>query len=324
MRAIRVDAYGGTDVLRAADVPMPRPGRGEALVQMAFAGVNFIEIYQRKGQYQVPLPAIPGTEGAGVVTAIGEGVTQLKIGQLVASESLRGSYAEASVAAADRLMVVPDGIGAEIAAAVMLQGLTAHYLALSTHPLKPGDRCIVHAAAGGVGRLLCQIARRCGAHVIAAASTPEKRQLAIEAGAEHAVDYTELVQASRELTSGQGVHVVYDSVGQATFDASLQCLRPRGMLVLYGQSSGPVGPFDIQRLNRAGSLFLTRPTLAHYVATPAELSRRTADLFAWIADGSLTVNIARTVPLAQAGEAHAALESRATAGKVLLRVGEKS
>ena len=226
MRAIRVDTYGGTDVLRAADVPIPRPGRGEALVQMAFAGVNFIEIYQRKGQYQVPLPAILGTEGAGVVTAIGEEVTQLKIGQLVASESLRGSYAEASVAAADRLMAVPDGISEEIAAAIMLQGLTAHYLAFSTHPLKPDEWCVVHAAAGGVGRLLCQIARRCGARIIAAASTLAKRQLAIEAGAEHAVDYSELVQASRELTSGQGVHVVYDSVGQSTFDASLQCPRP--------------------------------------------------------------------------------------------------
>ena len=320
MRAIKVDAYGGTDVLRAAEVPTPRPGRGEALVKMAFAGVNFIEIYQRKGQYQVPLPAIPGTEGAGVVTAIGDGVTHLNVGQLVASESLRGSYAEASVAAADRLMPVPDGIGAEIAAAIMLQGLTAHYLAFATYPLKPDEWCIVHAAAGGVGRLLCQLARRCGARVIAAASTPAKRQLALEAGAEHAVDYSELVQASRELTSGQGVDVVYDSVGQSTFDASLQCLRPRGMLVLYGQSSGPVGPFDIQRLNRAGSLFLTRPTLAHYVATPAELSRRAADLFTWIADGSLTVNIARTFPLEQAGEAHAALEGRGTAGKVLLRV----
>jgi NADPH2:quinone reductase len=320
MKAVRMHAIGGVEVLRFDDVPDPRPVRGEALVKVEAVGLNFIEIYQRKGLYPMSLPAIPGREGAGTVLAVGDGVTTVKPGDRVVSESLNGSYAELATAAADRLVQLPEGIETPVGAALMLQGLTAHYLATSTFPLAPGDRCLVHAAAGGVGLLLCQIAARRGATVIGTTSTAEKARLAREAGASEVILYTEqdFVAEVKRITGGRGVQVVYDSVGKTTFDGSLDCLAPRGMLVLYGQSSGPVPPVDPQILNRKGSLFLTRPTLGHYVATRTELTSRAGDLFQWLKAGELRVRIDRTYPLAQAAEAQQALEGRGTMGKVLL------
>jgi NADPH2:quinone reductase len=318
MKAIRVHTPGGADVLRYDEVPVPIPGDGEVVVELAAAGVNFIEVYQRKGQYAVPLPAVLGTEGAGIVSAVGAGVSSIRVGDPVASESFRGSYAEFAVARADRLVRVDDGIPLDQAAAVMLQGLTAHYLLYSTYPVRAGEWCVVHAAAGGVGLLLCQIANGLGAHVIATASSDAKRALALEAGAEHAVDYASLLATVERLTGGRGVDVVYDSVGQATFGDSLRALRRRGMLVLFGQSSGPVAPLDPQALNRGGSLYLTRPTIAHHVATREELEQRSSELFAWIRNGTLDVRIERRFALADAAESHIALESRSTTGKLLL------
>ncbi|HEX2090856.1 MAG TPA: quinone oxidoreductase [Longimicrobiaceae bacterium] len=320
MRAIRIHGPGEADVLRPEEVDDPRPGPGEALVRVEAAGVNFIEIYQRKGLYPMPLPYTPGSEGAGTVAAVGEGVTSVRVGDRVASVGLRGSYAELAVAPAEQLVVLPEEVDARTGAAVMLQGLTAHYLATSTYPLSPGDTCLVHAAAGGVGLLLCQIAARRGARVIGTVSTPEKAALAREAGAHEVILYTEqdFVAEVRRLTDGRGVQVVYDSVGKTTFAGSLDSLTPRGMLVLFGQSSGPVPPLDPQVLNRKGSLFLTRPTLGHYTATREELVARTSDLFGWIGDGSLRVRVDRAYALADAAEAHRVLEARKTTGKVLL------
>jgi NADPH2:quinone reductase len=320
MRAIRVHDVGDADVLRLEEVPDPRPGPGEALVRVETIGVNFIEVYQRKGLYPLARPFTPGREAAGTVVAVGDGVTSPRVGDRVATEGLRGSYAELAVAPADRLVALPDGIDTRTGAAVMLQGMTGHYLATSTYPLSPGDTCLVHAAAGGVGLLLCQIAARRGARVIGTVSTPEKDALARAAGAHEIIHYTrqDFVAEVRRLTGGRGVRVVFDSVGQATFEGSLDCLAPRGMLVLFGQASGPVPPFDPQRLNHKGSLFLTRPNLAHYVATREELVARSSDLLAWIADGSLRVHIDRSYALADAAAAHRALEARETTGKVLL------
>ena len=320
MKAIRVHQHGGPRVLQLDDVPEPRPASGEVLVRVEAAGVNFMEIYQRKGQYPMPLPFIPGGEGAGTVIALGEGVASVRIGDRVVSQSFRGSYAEQSVTPADRLVVIPDRVDTRIAAAVMIQGLTAHYLATSTFPLSKGDWCLVHAAAGGVGLLLCQMAARRGAFAIGTVSTAEKVRLALEAGARAAIRYTEqdFVAETRRLTDGMGVQVVYDSVGATTFEGSLDSLAPRGMLVLFGQSSGPVPPIDPQVLNRKGSLFLTRPTIAHYVATREELLMRASEVFDWIVEGSLRVRVHATYPLADAGKAQEALESRGTIGKVLL------
>ena len=320
MRAIRVHDVGDADVLRLEEVPDPRPGPGEALVRVETIGVNFIEVYQRKGLYPLARPFTPGREAAGTVVAVGDGVTSPRVGDRVATEGLRGSYAELAVAPADRLVALPDGIDTRTGAAVMLQGMTGHYLATSTYPLSPGDTCLVHAAAGGVGLLLCQIAARRGARVIGTVSTPEKDALARATGAHEIIHYTrqDFVAEVRRLTGGRGVRVVFDSVGQATFEGSLDCLAPRGMLVLFGQASGPVPPFDPQRLNHKGSLFLTRPNLAHYVATREELVARSSDLLAWIADGSLRVHIDRSYALADAAAAHRALEARETTGKVLL------
>jgi NADPH2:quinone reductase len=320
MRAIRVHDVGDADVLRLEEVPDPRPGPGEALVRVETIGVNFIEVYQRKGLYPLARPFTPGREAAGTVVAVGDSVTSPRVGDRVATEGLRGSYAELAVAPADRLVALPDGIDTRTGAAVMLQGMTGHYLATSTYPLSPGDTCLVHAAAGGVGLLLCQIAARRGARVIGTVSTPEKDALARAAGAHEIIHYTrqDFVAEVRRLTGGRGVRVVFDSVGQATFEGSLDCLAPRGMLVLFGQASGPVPPFDPQRLNHKGSLFLTRPNLAHYVATREELVARSSDLLAWIADGSLRVHIDRSYALADAAAAHRALEARETTGKVLL------
>ena len=320
MKAIRVHRTGGPEVLRLEDVPIPEPGPGQLLVRVEAAGVNFTDIYHRTGLYKVQFPFTPGREGAGVVERVGQGVTTARPGDRVVSESAMGTYADYAIVGAERAVAVPEGVEAPLAAAVMLQGLTAHYLAYSTFPLKPGDTCLVHAAAGGVGLLLCQIASRIGARVIGTAGTEAKATLAREAGAAEVILYTEIdfVEETRRLTDGAGVQVVYDSVGRTTFLKGLDCLVPRGMMVLYGQSSGPVEPFDPQLLNQKGSLFVTRPTLAHYVAGRSELLRRTEELMGWVKDGSLRVRIDRQLPLAAAAEAHAELEGRRTTGKVLL------
>lgn len=320
MKAIRVHAPGGPEVMRLEDIPDPEPGPGEAVVRMEATGINFIEVYQRKGQYPRPTPFTPGEEGAGTVVAVGEGVTQLRVGDRVASETLKGTYAELSKTKAERLVRLPDGVESRLGAAVMLQGITAHYLATSTYPIQRGDRCLIHAAAGGVGLLLCQIAKRRGAWIVGTTSTPEKAKLAHEAGADEVILYTQqdFVAEVKRLTGGKGVQVVYDSVGKTTFDGSLDCLMPRGMMVLFGQSSGPVAPLDPQVLNRKGSLFITRPTIAHYVATQEELAARASELLSWVTDGWLKVHIDRELPLGDAGSAHSALEARQTAGKLLL------
>ena len=320
MKAIRVHAPGGPEVMRLEDVPDPEPGPGEAVVRMEATGVNFIEVYQRKGQYPLKTPFTLGTEGAGTVVAVGEGVTQLRVGDRVASETLKGAYAELSKTAAERLVRLPDNVDSRLGAAAILQGITAHYLATSTYPIQRGDRCLIHAIAGGAGLMLCQIAKRRGAWVVGTTSTPDKAKFAHEAGADEVVLYTQqdFVAEVKRLTGGKGVQVVYDSVGKTTFDGSLDCLVPRGMMVLFGQSSGPVPPLDPQVLNRKGSLFLTRPTIAHYVATRDDLVARASELFAWIADGWLKVHIDREFSLGDAGAAHSALESRQTVGKVLL------
>jgi NADPH2:quinone reductase len=320
VKAIRVHATGGPEVMRLEEVPVPVPGAGQIVLRVEAAGVNFVDVYHRKGLYPVALPFTPGREAAGVVERVGEGVSTCRPGDRVAFESLDGGYAEYALAAAERVVPLPREVSSRVGAAAMLQGLTAHYLASSTYPLRPGDTCLVHAAAGGVGLLLCQIARRLGARVIGTVSTEEKGRLAREAGAHEVILYTrEDFQAeTKRLTGGVGVQVVYDSVGRTTLLKGLDCLAPRGMLVLYGQSSGPVAPFDPQLLNQKGSLFLTRPTLAHYVTTRAELLRRAEELLGWVADGSLAVRIGLELPLAAASEAHTKLEARHTTGKVLL------
>ena len=320
MKAIRVHETGGPETLRLEELPDPTAAPGEVVVRLEKIGINFIEVYQRKGLYPMKLPYIPGREGAGTVTAVGSGVTNVKVGDRVASEAFVGAYAELTTAKADRVVKLPDGVETSVGAAVMLQGLTAHYLARSTFPLQQGDRCLIHAAAGGVGLLLCQIAKRRGAWIVGTTSTPAKAQLAREAGADEIILYTEqdFVQEVKRLTNGAGVQVVYDSVGKTTFDGSLDCLVLRGMMVLFGMSSGPVPPMDPMALNRKGSLFLTRPNLSHYLATPEELAARAAELLGWIGEGWLKVHIDRTYPLTEAAEAHRALESRGTVGKVLL------
>ena len=320
MQAIRVHKTGGPEVLRYEQVAQPVPGPGEVLVQIHAAGLNFIEIYQRTGLYKVTLPFTPGTEGAGRVVEVGPGVTEVKVGDQVASQNFAGSYAEFSLVRADRLILLPVGLSPRIAAAVMLQGMTAQYLACSTFPLTSSHTCLIHAAAGGVGQLLCQMARQRGARVIGTVSTAAKAALARAAGAHEVILYTEqdFESETRRLTGGSGVNVVYDSVGQTTFAKSMACLAPRGMLVLYGQSSGPVAPVDPQLLSQKGSLFLTRPTLGHYVATRAELVERASAVLGWVVDGSLKVSIGREFPVSAAAEAHTELEARRTTGKVLL------
>ena len=320
MKAIRIHRIGGPEVLQLEDVPAPQPGPGEALVRLDATGVNFIEIYQRTGLYPSPLPFTPGSEGAGEVVAVGTDVTALRPGDRVASTNFKGSYAEQALVPVERAIVLPNQVEAETAAAVLLQGLTVHYLATSTYPLRKGTWCLIHAAAGGVGLLLCQVARSRGARIIGTVSTPEKAKLAADAGAHEVILYTQqdFVSEVRRITGGQGVSVVYDSVGKSTFEGSLSCLSQRGMLVLFGQSSGPVPPFDPQVLNSKGSLFLTRPSLGHYVATKEELRSRATDVFKWLEEGSMKVLIGGKYPLADAAAAHRALESRATTGKLLL------
>ena len=319
MKAIVVRQTGDASVLRLEEVDAPRAGPGEALVRVEAAGVNFIEVYQRTGLYARPLPFTPGSEAAGEVIAVGDGVSEVAVGDRVVSESFRGTYSEHAIAPAERLVRIPAAVSTEVAAAVMLQGLTAQYLTTSTYALASGEWCVVHAAAGGVGLLLCQLGARRGAHVIATASTVQKQARAKAAGAEHAIGYADFVKEVKRLTGGRGVQVVYDSVGQSTFTDSLDALAPRGMLVSFGQSSGAVGPIDPLVLSRKGSLFLTRPTLAHYVPTREELVARSRELFEWVEQGAIDVRIDRTVPLANAAEAHEALERRQTSGKVLLK-----
>jgi len=320
MKAIRIHAQGGPEVLRHEDVPIPVPGPGQALVRIEAAGVNFIDIYHRSGLYPVSFPYTLGQEAAGAVTAIGPAVTGVAVGDPVAYTGVPGAYAEFAVVPAERLVPLPAGVTARLAAAVLLQGVTAEYLTASTYPLAEGDVCLVHAAAGGVGLLLCQIAKRRGARVIGTVSTNAKAELARGAGADEVILYTrqDFEAEVKQLTGGAGVQVVYDSVGKTTFDKSLNCLARRGMLVLYGQSSGPVPPFDPQLLNQKGSLFLTRPSLGHYVATREELLQRAERVLGWVADRSLTVRIGREYPLAEAAEAQRALAARETTGKLLL------
>ena len=319
MKAIRVQEYGGPEVLRLEEVATPTPGAGQVLVRLVMAGVNFIDIYQRRGSYPMSLPFIPGREGAGTVEAVGEGVTQFVPGDRVAYASVQGAYAEYAVAPAWRLVPLPAEVDAQHAAAVMIQGMTAHYLTHSTYPLKPGETALVHAAGGGTGQLLTQIAKRLGARVIATASTEEKAQRARESGAGEVILYTQAdfeVEVKR-LTNGAGVDVVYDSVGQTTFDKSLNCVGVRGVLALFGQSSGPVPPVDPARLAK-NAVFLTRPGLAQYTATRAELLERAGEVLGWVMSGQLKLLISHTLPLKDAAEAHRLLEGRKTTGKVLL------
>lgn len=320
MKAIRVHQTGGPEVLSYEEVPDPEPGQGEALVEVSAAGVNFVDTYQRKGQYRRERPFILGSEGAGTVVAVGDGATDIQVGERVAWATGGGSYAQYAVLPTRELIPLPEGISTEQAAAAMLQGMTAHYLSHSTYPLGEGDSALIHAAAGGVGHLLVQMAKRRGARAIGTCSTTEKAELAHYFGADEMILYTQedFQQAVDRLTHGRGVDVVYDSVGKTTFLKSLDCLRPRGYLVLFGQASGPVGPVDPQILNAKGSLYLTRPTLRHYVATRDELLWRATDLFEWIAARELEVQVDRTFPLAEAADAHRYIEGRKTRGKLLL------
>ncbi len=320
MKAVRVHKYGGPEVLTLEEIPIPEPKAGEARVKIEAIGVNYIDIYQRTGLYPVQTPFTLGTEGAGIVDAVGPNVTEVKKGERVGYAMIPGSYAEYAIVPAARLVPIPPNIDAKSAAALMLQGMTAHYLTHSTYPLKKGDTALLHAAAGGVGLLLIQIAKQLGATVIGTVSTEAKAKLAKEMGADHLILYTQsdFLAEVKKLTDGRGVNVVYDSVGQTTFDKSLDCLRPRGYLVLFGQSSGPVPPFDPGKLAAKGSLFLTRPSLAHYTLERSELLQRANDVFNWTATGKLKVRIDKTFPMAEAAEAHRQLEGRKTTGKVIL------
>ena len=320
MKAIQVREPGGPEAMALVDVPMPAPGPGQALVRIAASGVNYIDVYFRTGLYKADPPIALGSEAAGTVEAVGPNVTGIAAGDRVAYAMVRGSYAEYAVIPEGQLVKIPDGVELHAAAAAMLQGMTAHYLTRSTYPLKQGDVCLVHAAAGGAGGLIAQMAKGRGARVFGTVSTAEKARVAREAGVDEAIIYTDVdFEAEvKRLTAGAGVHVVYDSVGRTTFEKSLACLRPRGTLALFGQSSGPVGPFDPQVLNTRGSLFLTRPSLAHHVLTREELTWRAGEVLNDVASGRLKLRIDRAYPLAEAAAAHQALESRQTMGKLLL------
>ena len=325
MKAIQVSQVGGPEALTVVDVPAPKPKADEALVQIKVAGVNFIDVYFREGRYPAALPFINGQEAAGVVAEVGSEVTNVRAGDRVAYTGALGSYAEYAAVPAGRLVKIPQALSFEQAAAAMLQGMTAHYLVFSTYKLQKGESALVHAAAGGVGLLLVQMAKKkIGAHVIATAGTEEKAQLAREAGADECIVYT---QADFEIetwasTGGKGVHVVYDGVGKATFDKDLNVLRPRGYLVLFGGASGAVPPFDLIKLSQKGSLYITRPTLAHYTVTREELEWRAGEVMQWIGDGDLNLRIHKVYPLAEAEQAHRDLEGRKTTGKLLLRVAD--
>ncbi|HSG16633.1 MAG TPA: quinone oxidoreductase [Anaerolineae bacterium] len=320
MKAIRIHDYGSAEVLKHETAPTPQPGQGEALVRIEAAGLNFIDVYHRLGRYPLPLPFTPGVEGAGVVEGVGPGVSQLKPGDRVAYAMQPGTYAEYALVPAWKAVPIPEGVTNEQAAAVMLQGTTAHYLSHSTYSLGEGDTALVHAAAGGTGQLLVQMAKQRGARVIGTCSTEEKAALARAAGADEVILYTQedFVAAVKGLTEGRGVDVIYDAVGQTTFLKGLDCLRPRGYMVLFGAASGPAEPIDPQMLNPKGSLFLTRPSLGHYLADREEILARTGDIFGWLASGQIQVRIDQRFPLAEAAEAHRYLEGRQTKGKVLL------
>jgi NADPH2:quinone reductase len=320
MKAVRIAQPGGTEALRYEEVPRPEPKEGEALVKVEAAGVNFIDVYHRTGAYKGAFPLTLGVEGAGTVAALGPGTHGMRVGDRVASVGLAGSYAEYAVAPAEKLVSVPDGVTSIQAAAAMLQGMTAQYLASSTYPLKSGDTCLIHAAAGGVGQLFCQVAKMRGAFVIGTAGGQEHTSIAVQAGADEVIDYKaqDFEREVSRITGGKGVRVVYDSVGKTTFEKGLNCLERRGMMVLFGQSSGPVGPIDPQLLNAKGSLYLTRPTLFHYVALREELVIRSEQVLGWVRDGLLKLSIFRQLPLSEAAEAHRLLESRQTSGKLLL------
>jgi len=320
MKAVRVHEHGGPEVLRYEEVPLPEPGRGEARTKVEAAGVNFTDIYNRTGLYKLTLPCTLGSEAAGIVDAVGPEVTEVKPGDRVAYAMHLGAYAEYVVVPAWRLVPLPPAIDGRTAAAVILQGMTVHYLTHSTYPLKPGETVLVHAAAGGVGRLLVQVAKRLGARVIGTVSSEEKARLAREAGADEVILYTQedFEEAVKRATGGRGVDVVYDSVGKTTAEKSLNCLRPRGYLVLFGNASGAAPPIDPLTLMAKGSLYLTRPTLTHYAGNREELLARARAVFDWITSEQVKVRIAKTFPLAEAAEAHRALEGRGVAGKILL------
>jgi NADPH2:quinone reductase len=320
MQAIRIHQPGGPEVMELEQLPTPTPGEGQAVVKVEAAGVNFIDIYQRSGLYKMPLPYGMGLEGAGTVTAVGPDVSQVKRGDRVAWTGCPGSYATEALLPAAQLVKMPDKLGFREAGAAMLQGMTAHYLSHSTYPVKAGETCLIHAAAGGVGLLLVQMAKMRGARVLATTGTEEKAALARAAGADEVIIYSQqdFEPEVKRLTDGQGVEVVYDGVGQATFDRSLNCLKPRSMMVLFGAASGPVPLFELQRLAAGGSLYITRPTLVSYLATRAELEQRAGDVLGWIADGKLKLRVEHTYPLDQAGQAHTDLNGRQTTGKLLL------
>jgi NADPH:quinone reductase len=320
MKAIQVAEVGGPEVLRPVDLPEPQPKTNEAVVQISAIGVNFIDVYFREGRYPAPLPFIVGQEAAGVVNALGSDVNSLSIGDRVAYTGGLGSYAEFAAVPAERLVRIPEQVNFEQAAACMLQGMTAHYLSHSTFPLKSGDTALIHAAAGGVGQLLVQMAKQLGARVIATAGSEEKAELARAAGADECIVYTttDFESETKRLTNGKGVNVVYDGVGKATFEKGLNVLRPRGYMVLFGGASGAVPAFDLLQLSQKGSLFITRPTLGHYTATRQELEERSSDVLQMVASGKLKLQIHRTYPLAEAAQAHRDLEGRKTAGKLLL------
>jgi NADPH2:quinone reductase len=320
MKAIQIHQIGGPEVLTLAELPIPAPGPGQVLIKIAAAGVNFIEIYFREGRYKAPLPLVPGMEAAGTVEQLGEDVTGFAIGDHVGSTAVMGSYAEYALVPAAQLVKVPAGLDLKQAAAVILQGMTAHYLSHSSFPLKAGDTALIHAAAGGTGQLLVQMAHAIGARVIATVSTEAKAELARAAGADEVILYTEadFEAETKSLTGGHGVDVAYDSVGKTTFEKSLNCLRPRGMMVLFGGSSGAVPPFDLIQLSTRGSLFVTRPTLKDYIATRADLDQRAGDVFRWVAEGKLKVRAEYLYPLKDAAQAQIDIASRNTTGKLLL------
>jgi NADPH2:quinone reductase len=320
MKAIRIHAPGGPESLRYEDVPDPTPKAGEAVIKVDAAGLNYIDVYYRTGLYKAEVPLTLGLEAGGTVTTVGPNVTDVKVGDKVAYTGVAGAYAQYAVVPAARLVVLPAGVSTRQGAAAMLQGMTAHYLASSTYPLKKGDACLVHAAAGGVGLLLCQIAKMRGARVIGTVSTDDKAKLAREAGADEVILYTtqDFEAEAKRITAGKGLQVVYDSVGKTTFDKGFNVLAPRGMMVLYGQSSGTVAPFDVGILAARGSLFLTRPSLFAYTATREELVQRAGDVLGWIRDGKLRLRMEFEFPLRDVAQAHRALEGRKTTGKVLL------
>ncbi len=320
MKRLIIREHGGPEVMQQEEVAIPTPGAGEVLVQLEAIGLNFIDTYQRSGLYKMPLPFTPGNEAAGVVAAVGSGVSQFKAGDKVAYTGVIGAYGDYAIAPATKLILLPANMDTRIAASLMLQGMTAHYLCRTTYPIEAKASCLIHAGAGGVGLLLIQMCKMQGALVLTTVSTPEKAKLAKEAGADHVILYTQedFAQSTAAFLGERKLDVIYDSVAKDTFDKGLTLLRPRGTMVLFGQSSGPVAPFDLNRLNLAGSLYVTRPSLAHHTLTREELEYRAGEVFGWAASGKLKVRIGAEFPLAQAQEAHRALEGRKTTGKVLL------